>query len=513
MSEQLSLFFQDEQGKGESVPAVATVSGLTKSAFVKGWQCDKLLWLYRHEPDAPEWVHGPIHAFKIEEGDRVGLLARQRFPDGVLVNRRPQEKRLAVEETAALVARNVPAIFEAAFERDGVHVRVDVMENLGNGRWRAIEVKSANGLKDRYKPDLFVQWWVLSGTGIHVEGIDLMRLNPACRFPDLRNLFVRDDMTDLARKFEGAVAGKVRHCGEVLALPGIPDIAPGFQCRMDGEKCPFLPRCEGERPADHVMHLYHSVGKKMARELLARKIHSMKAIPEETPLTPIHWRQVESVKTGKVQVDKDRLAGYLGQVAYPLYYLDFETIEPSIPRYPRTGPNRQVAVQFSCHIRSKAGRMEHREYLCESSDPLPEFADALLEAVGEEGSIAVYYADFERSRIEELADALPDRRERLRALVPRLWDLCEVTRETVYHPDFMGSFSIKKTLPVLVPGNGYDNLAIADGGAAMLGYAELTDPSIPTARRDQLRRDLLAYCRQDTQAMVDIHRKLIELAD
>lgn len=486
--------------------------GLTKSTFVKGWFCEKLFWFSGHELEAPEWTVPPMSAFRIAEGNRVGVAARERFPGGVLIDCAPGETARAVERTDAAIRDGAPAIFEAGFEHDGIHVRVDVLENRGNGLWRAIEVKSSSEVKERHKADVAVQWHVLSGAGLPLEGIDLMHLNPGCRHPDLSNLFVRRDLTTLARAIEGDVVGKARFLEEVALRPDVPERAVGRQCRQVlDEGCPFLGRCEGTFPPWHVMNLHGKEGKPLGRKLYASGVASMAEIDPETEgrMSPVLRRQVASIRTGGPVVDGEQLRRFLGEVVYPLYYLDFETIQPAIPRYPGTAPNQQIPVQFSCHVRHADGTVEHlREFLTESSDPLPEFADAMLETLGDTGTIAVYYRPFEEGRIVELAEALPDRRERLCALRPRLWDLCEITRETVYHPDFLGSFSIKKTLPILVPGDGYKGLAIAEGGSAMAAYARLTDPATGERERAVIRADLLRYCRQDTQAMVDIHRAL-----
>jgi hypothetical protein len=73
------------------------------------------------------------------------------------------------------------------------------------------------------------------------------------------------------------------------------------------------------------------------------------------------------------------------------------------------------------------------------------------------------------------------------------------------------SKSLKAVLPSLVPGCGYDGLAIKDGNSAALAYQRLRLLP-PGLERDRLRTDMFAYCAQDTWGMVEIYRMLCELA-
>jgi len=91
-------------------------------------------------------------------------------------------------------------------------------------------------------------------------------------------------------------------------------------------------------------------------------------------------------------------------------------------------------------------------------------------------------------------------------------DLHPIITDHVYHPDFHGSFSIKKVLPALIPDLSYDGLAVRDGEMAITRFAqmargEIVGDAIPTTRTD-----LLEYCKLDTAAMVRLHEKLTQLA-
>jgi hypothetical protein len=53
------------------------------------------------------------------------------------------------------------------------------------------------------------------------------------------------------------------------------------------------------------------------------------------------------------------------------------------------------------------------------------------------------------------------------------------------------------------------NISVADGGMAMLAYAEMQYMDISTARKDAMVKSLLKYCELDTMAMVMIAEHFI----
>src|SRR6185312_464855 len=121
-------------------------------------------WLNLHEPvERDEAMPGSAE----EVGQEIGRMARRLFPGGVLVEEKPGEHEAAVARTAALMAdRSVPAIFEAAFERSGVRIRVDVLERRAAGWWGLCEVKSSGEMKDHHYDDVAIQLHVLRRAGV-----------------------------------------------------------------------------------------------------------------------------------------------------------------------------------------------------------------------------------------------------------------------------------------------------------------------------------------------------------
>jgi hypothetical protein len=87
--------------------------------------------------------------------------------------------------------------------------------------------------------------------------------------------------------------------------------------------------------------------------------------------------------------------------------------------------------------------------------------------------------------------------------VERLVDLYPITKASYYHPDMLGSWSIKAVLPTIAPDMDYEGLeGVAEGTEASRAYLEAIRPGTSTERKEEIRRELIEYCAHDTLAMV-----------
>lgn len=482
---------------------------LSKSRYVAGLQCRKMLWWMVHEPEAPELVPDERLGAILNRGHQIRELARARFPDGVLIDLPHHALHERVAATTQAIVGGAAAIYEASFIEDGVFVAADVLERRRDG-FALVEVKSTLDVKKEHLPDVAIQLHVLRLSGLTITRAELMHLNRECRYPNLSELFVRERVTSLLRPALRQVPKQVEAMKAALAGP-LPDVAIGPHCTKP-RVCPFIERCWPALPSHHVSTLYR-IGEKGLAKLVAAGIETIDQLPPKFPLSGPARRQVKSIKTGKVVVTGG-LSRALAPLKPPLAFLDFETINPAVPFWPGCRPYEQIPVQFSCHVLTPSG-MEHHAWLAEGpGDPREAFVEALIRACAEAKTVLAYNASFERRCINIVAQFLPERRRDLVALSRRLRDLLPVVRDYVYHPDFGGSFSLKDVLPALVPGLGYDDLVIRDGGTASDALEALLlneDALEPSARR-ALREDLLRYCERDTFAMVRLHDRLRTLA-
>jgi predicted RecB family nuclease len=292
----------------------------------------------------------------------------------------------------------------------------------------------------------------------------------------------------------------------VLAMPNPPDIPTGPHC-TNPVRCEFYDRCNPPRPNDHIGYLPR-LHASAAEELVGLGIESIRDVPDDFPLSERQRIACTSVQTGQAWFSAE-LGKELESLKYPLYFADFESVNPAIPRFSGMRPFDQLPFQWSVHVqRQPDAEPEHYEFLAtDKSDPRPEFISSLCSALGETGSIVVYAA-FESQRLSELAAWLPEFAEQIKTIHGRLWDLLPVVRNHVYHPAFAGSYSLKAVLPALVPEMNYDNMLVANGQDAGLAWESLVRGGLDQSERESTRKALLDYCGKDTLALVRLLEKV-----
>ena len=238
-------------------------------------------------------------------------------------------------------------------------------------------------------------------------------------------------------------------------------------------------------------------------------VESIGDIPDDFELTEIQRRAATSVQTGTPWFNPD-LGKQLESLQYPLSFMDFETVNPAIPRFPGMRPYVHLPFQWSVHVQREPGAApQHHEFLAsDSSDPRCEFIASLCSALGDHGTIVVYNAAFESGRLSELATWFPELAEGIKDIQARLWDLLPIVRNHAYHPAFAGSFSLKSVLPALVPDLTYEGMGVANGQDAGWAWVSLIRGAGNQAEHERLRKALLDYCGQDTLALVKVLEKL-----
>ena len=315
-----------------------------------------------------------------------------------------------------------------------------------------MEVKSSTKVKAAHLDDLTIQSYVLEGLGLALVDICLMHVNTQYVFDgrqlDLEQLFGLRSLNETVRPRLPEVPLRLAAMHAMLAEMSAPPIAPDEHCQSPYE-CPFWAHCTQEKPPRWVYYLPGS--SKTVTLLRELGVETIDDIPDHVTLTSVQRR----VKQNREWIGEG-LRAALEKVRYPVHHLDFETFMPAVPKFIKTRPYQVIPTQWSNHIEQSDGTLSHAEYLCrDGRDPREELTVSLLESLGQEGSICVY-SSYERSILEQLAEALPSLRRELKNVIARLWDLHVVIRDHYYHPAFDGSYSIKAVLPAVVPSLSYE---------------------------------------------------------
>lgn len=487
---------------------------LTKKTFLAGAQCLKRMWWEMYEPAAEETRPSVVARFRMEEGAKVGIIARTYVPGGRLIKRGGRSLHVILEESRHAIADpSVPAIYECAVMADNTLVFPDILERVDGG-FILIEVKSKTSVSEqKHIPDVAIQAHVLRAAGIPIVRCEVMHLSRDCVYPDLSNLFARQDVTEMVEARLATIPAEMRLQLITARLPIAPNVETGAHCKRP-DPCPFLERCWPVPPSDHISTLYR-VTEKMLAEFEASGWQTIRDLPDDVQLSAIAARQRRALREGNRIVERATLLEVMKSLAYPVAHIDFETIQPAIPVWNGCRPYDQIPVQLSCHLVNADQSETHTQWLFDGrGDPRPGMADAILEACKSAATVTAYSAQFERGCIELVADACPDKAPLLKGIADNLVDLQPIVRENVYDEKFGGSFSIKKVVPALVPDLAYDDLSIAEAELASVQLARLIlgGSRIHPEEREELKHSLLEYCKRDTAAMAALSQRLVELA-
>jgi hypothetical protein len=450
----------------------------------------------------------PFQQSIMVQGIAVGELARNLFPNGILINEDYMNLSGALEHTSETIITHADAIFEGAFIFDNVLVRVDILKNNHDGTFDLIEVKSSTSLKKEHLPDCAVQSYVLQNLGFSLRQICVMYLNREYKRQgelDLSTLFITRAINDEIYDELENVPGYLNKIADVLATDDEPFWNIGSICN-NPYICEFKKYC-WSGVSEKSIHSLSRITDSKRKQLIDSGITLITEIPDDFQLTDLQSVQVQCEKNQERFIDQDAIKDHLAVLQYPLYFLDFETYGYAIPKYNGTRPYQHLPFQYSLHIkRTPEADLEHYEFLYEKKDnPSRELATQLIKQLGTAGSIVVYYASFEGSRLKEMAAEFSDLATQLQLLHDRLWDLqIPFAKKWYCDSGFNGSASIKDVLPVLVPDLNYSNLEIQKGDVAQSKYLELINLPEDSVERDNIKKALLEYCRLDTLAMVRI---------
>ena len=234
----------------------------------------------------------------------------------------------------------------------------------------------------------------------------------------------------------------------------------------------------------------------------------------------------------KIYVDKEKIKAYLDNIEYPIYHLDFESFPCPMPRFRGEKPYTQSCFEFSLHIERSPGECDNDKdnyvFLAETLDDEREnMVKEIVKRIDiNKGTMLAQNVSFERTRLKELAEIFPEYKEHLLKIVENSTDLLygvktkadlykdlgfDAERSALvnfYHKNLSGSYSIKKTLPVLSDLT-YANLEVKNGTEALVTYS-LYD-KMNEFDLERAKKALRIYCKQDTWAMVVILESLRKL--
>ena len=497
---------------------------LSKTSYIKGLKCEKLLWLNKNN----KIVLTPPDASALAlflQGNKVGSLARKLFPDGKEVPFDGLSFSQKIALTHEWLDKGVDTIFEATFEYEGVLVMVDILRKSSDNTYEIYEVKSSSWnkskkLKDFYQyfSDVAIQYWVLRGLGLNISKASLTLLNGDYvreKELEIEKLFIHKGITHEVLALQADIPATLSKFKAMLTDQNEPNIEIGVQCKKNCSALDYCWKQQRNIPEYSVFNIFQMP---KSVQLYKEGIVAVEDIPDDMALlTERQKSKVERWKSHKTVVDKEAIKNFVRSISYPIYHFDFETMGPAIPEFKGVKPYGKYPFQYSLHIEQEDGSLEHKEYLATpGKDPREEIAKRMVEDMPRDACVMAYNISFEKSIIRTLADNCPVYADHLMNIHDNFIDLATPFQKGYYwKPEMQGHYGLKYVLPAIVPEmkDAYPNLdGVHNGGDAMRMYAELGEATDPH-EIIKIKTALLEYCKLDTYVMVKILRSLRKLVD
>lgn len=292
-------------------------------------------------------------------------------------------------------------------------------------------------------------------------------------------------------------------------------------------------------------------------QLINERLWKFDDIPVEWLEKENHIIQRDCYDNETEYIDDKKMQAWFDHIEYPIYHFDFESFPCPLPRFKGEHPYQQSCFEFSLHIEREPGVCDKEDdnVVFLNANSKTDEREALVNAIIENfefnddgslhGTMLAQNTSFEIGRLTELAELFPEHKNKLLAIAAKSADLIHLLKTDAsgpldktdrkvglyeqwgipldrcntinyYHKKLSGSYSIKKTLPVLVSSLSYDDMkkhAVGNGVQAYVTYLNYDAPAGTTRGMDtkeDRREALRLYCQQDTWAMVEILRAVRE---
>ena len=468
---------------------------LTKTDFIQYLDCPKSLWLKKHDPE--NYPAGEFSAFLqklIREGYEVERYAQKLFDPG---------------KTDRVVE------FQKTFQTaSGLYAQADIVVTDADGRIAIYEVKSSTKIKNErgqnHIKDACFQMICAEEAGYSVSSLSIIHVNKDYIRqgeinPEAFLTYV--DVTYQAKTIATETRVEIDAALNLLQQDQIDRNTCSCRYKSGANHCDSFDYFNPHVP-EYSIYCLPRLNYNKQRDLLDAGYIALEDVPDDFKLSPQQTLVVKSAKAKTAQINENNIISFFNKLIYPIYFFDYETFCSAVPFTDGVKPHQHIPVQYSLHRLSHDGSVAHFEYLAMEKGLPHNLILSMKSHIGPVGSILSWYDTFERTRNKEMALIYPEHAEFLTDINNRMIDLMDVFVTDYVDMRFKGSTSIKKVLPVVCPHLSYKDLNVQDGTGAMEAWDTMTTPSCDNTKKEQLRTQLLDYCKLDTWAMVELYNCL-----
>ncbi len=412
---------------------------LSKSAFIRGWQCHKSLYLYKkryylRDPLSPE------QQARFKRGTSIGKLARELFPGGVDASPpTPFQYARSVELTQKLVTGNTSVIYEAAFAYQEVLVALDILV-LQDGKWYGYEVKSSLSISDTYMMDAALQYRIITGSGLNLSGLFIIYLNKDYVLEgslELKGLFIQQDVSSEVLKLQTLIEQELKTQFSVVALEKSPAVDIGSHCNYP-YPCDFQGHCWKHITSDSIFSLQW-LSEHQKFDLYHKGILLPQNIPDGFLSDPIQIMNLESHRQNEVFSDRIAIREHFEKCRFPICFLWIWYYTPALPLFEGSKPYEKHPIFLSLgRLETLQAEMNVTHYLFDPGvNPNSLFMHIISEQTRQSSCILTFQNKSLELKYNELVVSDPD------AKSVAFIDLKEIlTKNYYYDPAFSGQIDL-----------------------------------------------------------------------
>ncbi|MBQ6383055.1 MAG: hypothetical protein IJJ42_05615 [Clostridia bacterium] len=222
---------------------------ITKTDFMRGMQCPKMLWLDKHRPGLR--IIPPEVQARLDAGNDFGDRAMGMFgPFEEMTVYRPgtriPDKKAMLARTAEHLALGTPVICEAAFSSYNNYCAVDILRKTETGH-DFYEVKNASQVHEQFIRDAGFQYYIITRSGLKINRIFIV-----IHGPDESDPFQPVDVTEQAKKYYTWVNENIWNLNRMQKQREEVPADPGPQCE-EPYPCWYYDYCHGKlKPAGQI---------------------------------------------------------------------------------------------------------------------------------------------------------------------------------------------------------------------------------------------------------------------
>ena len=481
---------------------------ITTAKYLQYFRCKRYLGYQLHRDiDPSRTLRDPRVNF---ETDKVLELACALYPEGVKVSGDNTRERIVQTEMA--LQKRVP-VFNAVLGDMDFIADYDILLPSGDNKWDIILVKASPTRKTSHIQEAQFKKWNAEHHGLLIDKCVLMHVNSAHVFDQVlaaEDFFITMDISpQVGAGYPDRVKNTVQEIHAISLQPEWQNLQRG--CRTP-KNCKAPHVCWSELGEGDIFKLRE--GHILATRYFEQGARFISEIPlDDEELSPRQLVQMQSQSTGEAFVDREEISALLARLRYPLYFLDFETINPVIPVYNKSRPYQHVPFQFSLHVVENEGDDPvHHGYIDDKSgDPRKEILERLSRIIRPGGTIVCFEETFEKKCLKESREVFDEYTGWYDEIIRDFLDLAVPFKNFhYYHPAQEGSTSLKKVISPLTHLS-YGELDIRDGYAANFEFMKIRTQDVSDEEKNRILSGLEDYCRTDTIVLYHILESLKKL--